>query len=173
MKSALTAIAFLFSLISLTLGLLLWNHLGRPMRFEGSSRGGNFGSVLADGANSPKGVVEIVMRVRTASKPLGLGDAGLLDPAYRAYFRFHKDEIFKTLEVVETSESGDYGIAFYRYSIGTNIVRRAIWCGKVNGEWYWVPYTIDGYDKPTDEEWYEKMMEKKGEWEKGSVEKFL
>ena len=114
------------------------------------------------------------MRVRTASPPPGLGD-GWFYPAYQAYANFHKDEIFKTLEVVETSESGRYGIAFYRYSIGTNTVRRAIWCGKFNGEWYWVQYIndADGYDKPIDIKWYEKMKEKKEEWEQGSVEEFF
>jgi len=74
------------------------------------------------------------------------------------------------LEVVNVFESGDYGIAFFRYSIGADIFREAYWTGKVNGRWYWIPYLSEYSDnKPKDEEWLKKMTKKKEIWEEASA----
>src|ERR1043165_3034128 len=52
-----------------------------------------------------------------------------------AYFvRKHKDEVLRTLEIVEEVEvQKDVILLFYRYSIGTDIVKKTLYMRKMDG----------------------------------------
>jgi hypothetical protein len=76
----------------------------------------------------------------------------------------------RSLEVVDVSESGDHAIAFFRYSIGTEVFRDACWAGKVDGRWYLIANLSEySSDKPKDAEWFKKMLERRQKWEKESA----
>ena len=49
--------------------------------------------------------------------------------------RQHRDEMLRTLEVVETAELDSMAASFTRYSIGANIYRKVVWLRKVDGQW--------------------------------------
>jgi hypothetical protein len=51
------------------------------------------------------------------------------------FLRLHRDEMLKTLEVVETAETSNVAVGFVRYSIGATVYRDAIWMRKVDGQW--------------------------------------
>ena len=112
------------------------------------------------GAETPRDVVAKYLSAIANSKVV----------ASNAYWASHYEEIMKSLEIADFSESGNYGIVFFRFSIGSDIFRGAIWVYKVNGKWYRSsdPYSFLG-PKPTDKEWVEKMQAKKEEWEKNSA----
>ena len=146
MKSILPITAIVSSLLALA--LVVWNHLNPP-RWKADF-----------GANTPEDVVPGVLRLLTDDVRL---------QASQAHKATHGSEIRKTLELVESSESGNHGIVFFRYSIGTDIFREAYWVGKVDGKWYWMPNLHYADDEPADNEWFEKMKEKKKEWEDESA----
>jgi hypothetical protein len=66
----------------------------------------------------------------------------------RAYFvRKHRDEVLKTLEIVEEIEvQKDVVLIFYRYSIGTDIAKKTQYMRKMDG--VYVPYSkyFSSYD---------------------------
>ncbi len=94
-----------------------------------------------------------------------------------AFVQAHRDEMLKTLEVVETKESANIGVAFIRYSVGTKMYRKGIWMRKVDGNWrvcqsqYFSTYGDDPFKdgKPDDAK---KLIERVDEWEKGANEWF-
>ena len=146
MKAILPITAIVISLSALALGV--WNHLNPP-RWKADF-----------GANTPEDVVPAVLRILTDNVRI---------QAVQAHKAIHGSEILKTLELVESSDSGNHGIVFFRYSIGTDIYRETYWVGKVDGKWYWMPNLQYADDEPADAEWFEKMKEKKEEWEDESA----
>ncbi len=112
------------------------------------------------GASEPNQVIRAVYEILT--------DEACLE-ARQAHMAANRNEIMKTLEVTDTSESGDYGIVFYRYSIGSDIFRNAAWIAKVHNKWYWMPNLEYADTKPKDGTWFEQMKEKKDKWEKDSA----
>ncbi len=89
------------------------------------------------------------------------------------FFRAHREEIKKTLEVVEVMENGNLAIAFVRYSIGSDLYREVKWLRKVDSSW---TINLGYYSKYTDEEddpvlkgkmdWLKKVIDKKDAWER-------
>ena len=147
MKSILSVIALIMALVALAFSV--HTHMNPP-RWKADL-----------GASSPGGVVPNVMSILTDDVKL---------EASQAFRAAHRNEILTNLEIVDTSESGDHAIAFFRYSIGTDIFREAYWVGNVNGMWYWIPHLSEYSDnKPTDEEWLKRMMERKEKWEDESA----
>jgi hypothetical protein len=112
------------------------------------------------GAKEPAQVVHEVLDVITS-------DASI--QALQAHRVNNRDEILRTIEVAETSESGNYGIIFFRYSIGSDIFRQAYWITKINNKWYWMPNLEYAYSKPKDGEWFANMKRKKAKWESESA----
>jgi hypothetical protein len=51
------------------------------------------------------------------------------------FLRLHRDEMIKTLEVVETPETPNVAVAFVRYSIGATVYREAVWMRRIEGQW--------------------------------------
>jgi hypothetical protein len=52
-----------------------------------------------------------------------------------SFLRLHRDEMLKTLEVVEAVETTNVAVGFVRYSIGATVYRDAVWMRKVDGQW--------------------------------------
>jgi len=147
MKSVLSIVALIVALAALAISA--YTHMNPP-RWKHDL-----------GASNPGDVVGIVQSILTDDVKL---------QAVQAFRAAYRDQILRGLEVVEKSESGDFGIVFFRYSIGTDVFRQAYWLGKVNGKWYWIPHLSKYSDsKPADEQWFEKMIEKKEDWEKESA----
>lgn len=72
-------------------------------------------------------------------------------PVFNAQSQFkreHKDEILKTLEVVETAEipKQDITLVFYRYSVGTDFARSTAYFKEVDGKWYFYSKYFSSYD---------------------------
>lgn len=117
------------------------------------------------GASEPAQVPEKVMGILTDNIRLY---------ASQAYLAQNREEILKTLEIADVAISGDFGLVFFRYSIGSDIFREAYWTGKVDEKWYRI-YHLSKYSdsKPADASWFEEMESKKDKWEEGSaVRKF-
>ena len=113
------------------------------------------------GASTPEDAVRVVQDILTDDIKFEAG---------QAFLGANRDQILRGLEVVEKSESGDFGIVFFRYSIGTDIFREAYWLGKVDGKWYVIPHLSKrSNSKPADEAWFEQMLDKKDAWEKESA----
>lgn len=146
MKTVLPAIALILSIAALAISLL---QKVNPPRWKGDV-----------GASEPDQVVRAVFDILT-------DDARF--QAVQAYRVDNRDEILKTLEVAETSKSGDYGIVFFRYSIGSDIFREAYWIAKIHNKWYWMPNLEYADSKPKDGAWFEQMKEKKEKWEEESA----
>lgn len=51
------------------------------------------------------------------------------------FYRHNRNEISKTLEIVDVVECQRIGVAFMRYSIGTDIFREVVWFKKINDKW--------------------------------------
>ena len=91
----------------------------------------------------------------------------------------NRDEVLKTLEMVDFQQNGRIGIAFLRYSVGTNIFRTIQWVIEENKFWYLMisglsKYNADDYnDSEKFLEWVEKMYEKGEDWEKESAKMFF
>lgn len=67
----------------------------------------------------------------------------------KAYFTAkHKDEIIKTIEVVEkdTIPSKDFILVFYRYSVGADIVHKTTYMKQMEGKWYVHPAYFGSYE---------------------------
>ena len=67
----------------------------------------------------------------------------------KAYFTAkHKDEILKTIEVVEkdTIPGKDFILVFYRYSVGADIVHQTEYMKQMDGKWYIHPAYFASYD---------------------------
>ena len=147
MKSVLPVLALIVALAALAISA--YTHMNPPQWKR------DFG------ASKPEDVVGIVQSILTDDIKL---------QAAQAFRGANRDQILRGLEVVEKSESGDFGIVFFRYSIGTDIFREAYWLGKVDGKWYWIPHLSEYSDsKPADEAWFEKMVKKKETWEEESA----
>ncbi len=65
-----------------------------------------------------------------------------------SFLRLHREEMLKTLEVVETAETDSVAVGFVRYSIGATVYRDAVWMRRVDGQWRatWSQY-FSGYEK--------------------------
>lgn len=64
------------------------------------------------------------------------------------HLRKHKDEVIKNIEVVEEIEvQKDVVLIFYRYSIGTDVVKRTTYMKKIDG--LYLPYSkyFSSYDE--------------------------
>ena len=147
MKSALSIVALIVALSALAIST--YTHMNHP-RWKHDF-----------GASTPEDAVRVVQDIFTDDIKL---------QARQAFLGANRDQILRGLEVVEKSESGDFGIVFFRYSIGTDIFREAYWLGKVDGKWYLIPHLSEYSDsKPADEAWFEQMVEKKEAWEKESA----
>ncbi|MGI8600219.1 MAG: hypothetical protein ACR2KB_13275 [Chitinophagaceae bacterium] len=94
--------------------------------------------------------------------------------AYDARYYFlkkHKDEVLKTLEVVEEVEvQKDVVLIFYRYSIGTDIVKQTIYMRKIDGKYlpyskYYSSYEDDPFKNGKPDEG-KALLKKAEEWEK-------
>jgi len=70
------------------------------------------------------------------------GGSGDIMLAHARMFYLHRDEILKTLEIVETLEEGPFAYVMYRYSVGATICRDAHSFMQVEGSWFLVniPY---------------------------------
>ncbi len=98
----------------------------------------------------------------------------LSDPnAYdaRHYFlKKHRDEVIKTLEIVEEVEvQKDVVLIFYRYSIGTDIVKQTTYMRKIDGKYlpynkYYSSYDDDPFQNGKGDEG-KALIKKAGEWE--------
>ena len=91
-----------------------------------------------------------------------------------AFWRAHKTEISKTLEIVSTNAQGHYLLTLARYSVGDKVFRQGLWLKKVGDQWYIVPY-LSTY-APTPEiaqhlGWFEEANKKKDAWEKESADR--
>lgn len=67
----------------------------------------------------------------------------------KAYFTAkHKNEILKTIEVVEkdTIPGKDFILVFYRYSVGADIVHETAYMKQINSKWYIHPAYYSSYD---------------------------
>jgi len=84
----------------------------------------------------------------------GLPEDSFAKHAYQldryAFLRLHREEMLKTLEVVDTSQTDNIAVAFIRYSIGSTVYRDAVWMRKVDGRWLvcWKQYFSDYGDDP-------------------------
>ena len=95
----------------------------------------------------------------------------------KAYFNSkHKDEILKTIEVVQKdSISGkDIVLVYYRYSVGADIVRSTNYMKQIDGKWYihskyYSSYDDDPFGNGKGEEG-KKIIKKADDWEKESKE---
>lgn len=113
------------------------------------------------GVSEPAQVPEMVMSLLTDTVRLR---------ASQAYLAQNRVEILKTIDIADVSISGDFALVFFRYSIGSDIFRKAYWTGKVDGKWYWIDYLSKYSDsKPANTVWFEKMESKKKKWEEGSA----
>ena len=90
----------------------------------------------------------------------------------KAYFNSkHKDEILKTIEVVEkdTIPGKDIVLVFYRYSVGADIVHATSYMKQIDGKWYIHSKYYSSYDddpfkngKPTEGK---ALLDKSSKWE--------
>jgi hypothetical protein len=86
----------------------------------------------------------------------------------------HRDEMLKTLEVVETVEVETIAASFVRYSIGGDIYRQVRWLRKVDGAWYVSQrtyYSSFGDDPFNDgnPERAKQLLNRTNQWEKDSA----
>lgn len=90
------------------------------------------------------------------------------------FFHYNRNEILNTLEIIEIIEikEKDLAIAFTRFSIGTDIVRRGLWFHKINDSWGktqsdFFTYGAEsiGYKEKDDKVEFEELLEKKEKWE--------
>lgn len=90
------------------------------------------------------------------------------------FFKVNKEEILRTLEIVEKVfiEGTDLCVVFYRYSIGTQFKRGTRYFRQVNGRWtihdgfyhYSEYYTTDPFNNGRGLE-AKRLLEKIDEWE--------
>lgn len=146
MKTILPTIAIILSIAAIAISLL---QRVNPPRWKEDL-----------GTSEPEQVISAVFDILT-------DDARF--QAVQAHKVANRDEILKTLEVAETSVSGDYGIVFFRYSIGSDIFRDAYWTAKIRNKWYWMPNLEYADAKPKDGAWFEQMKEKKDKWKEESA----
>jgi hypothetical protein len=92
------------------------------------------------------------------------------------FLRIHRDEMVKSLEVVEIVETEKIAVALVRYSIGLSVYRDRVWMRRVDGRWfasvaYFSEYAEDpfGDGKPDEAKALIKRVEA---WEKASAEKW-
>lgn len=86
----------------------------------------------------------------------------------------HKDEILKTIEVVQKDSIPGKNIilVYYRYSVGADIVRNTNYMKQIDGKWYihskyYSSYDDDPFGNGKGEEG-KKIIKKADEWEKES-----
>ena len=90
-----------------------------------------------------------------------------------AFVRQHRDEMLRTLEIVEVVETEKMGAAFVRYSVGAHIYRKGIWMRKVDGSWrvlltqYISSFGDDPFRDGKPQE-AKKLIKRVEEWEKDS-----
>ena len=103
-----------------------------------------------------------------------LRDAENYQSAQAAYHSRHRHERFRTLEISETKQSGDFSAIFYRYSIGSDVFREFTWSTKIDGKWYMMTY-IGEYSAPNvkglDQTWFLEMNAKREQWVKNSAKR--
>jgi hypothetical protein len=95
----------------------------------------------------------------------------------RAVFQAkHKDEILKTIEVVQKDSipGKDIVLVYYRYSVGADIVRSTSYMKQIDGKWYvhskyYSSYEDDPFGNGKGEEG-KKILKKAEDWEKESNE---
>jgi hypothetical protein len=87
--------------------------------------------------------------------------------AQQAYRTKNRNEILETLEIADSQERGEWAIVFVRYSIGTDIHRKAHWLRQVDGAWYDDFYfrAEDVGSGTDDAEWFTEMSAKRNEWD--------
>ena len=90
----------------------------------------------------------------------------------------YREEILRTLEIVELNEENNIGIAFIRYSIGTKVFRTTEWLKKYDGK-YWCSgvlissYNFDDYGSPQGfESWLKSMERKESKWNAESAKRY-
>jgi len=95
----------------------------------------------------------------------------LTDDGY--FYSIHKDEIHKTLEIVEKDSipGKDFILVFFRYSVGAEVAHRSFYLKQIDGKWfihtsYYSSYQDDPYKNGKPEE-AKKMLAKVEDWEKG------
>ena len=89
------------------------------------------------------------------------------------YERTHRDEILKTLEIVRVEENIPFGMAFFRFSIGTVICRDSQAFHNLEGVWLptYIPHFSE-YSPPEKTihiehiDFLKKMDEESDEWKK-------
>ena len=93
------------------------------------------------------------------------------------FLRKHRDEMLKTLEVVETVETEKLAVSFVRYSVGTTVYRDSVWMRKFDGRWlisanqYFSEYGDDpfGDGKPDQAK---ALIKRVDAWEKETANKW-
>lgn len=66
------------------------------------------------------------------------------------FVRQHRDEMLKTLEVVDTVQTQNIAVGFVRYSIGATTYHDSVWMRKIDGQWRpaWNQYFSEYADDP-------------------------
>ena len=91
--------------------------------------------------------------------------------AEAAFLAKNSREILRTIEIVEVSESGGYAVVYFKYSIGADIYRETHYLMRLGSNWYPRFGSLKYADnKPDDEEWVKKMLDKIEKWVEGSAE---
>lgn len=81
----------------------------------------------------------------------------------------NSEEILETLDIADVSVAGDYAVAFYRYSIGTDIFRKSLPLRMVEGKWYSSHDWKYSSNPPSDEDWLSEVSSRIEEWEEQSA----
>lgn len=147
MKTVVSIVAFITSVVSISLSAYIYNDQSKWRVDMGSEK-----------------PADVVPKIKS-----WVFQGANLD-ASSAFQSAHAKEILNTLEVADTSISGDHGIVFVRYSVGTSIYREAWWVGKVQEKWYWIPHLSEySGSKPDDAQWFKETLNRKEKWEEESA----
>jgi hypothetical protein len=93
--------------------------------------------------------------------------------AFRQYLLDHRDEIEQTFKVVQVDSVRDYGVALYRFSIGSNIIRGNYEMARYDSLWHPASVYLGSDEKeslpPDILRRYEEIQEKRVEWMENST----
>jgi hypothetical protein len=93
--------------------------------------------------------------------------------AFRQYLLDHRDEIEQTFKVVQVDSVRDYGVALYRFSIASNIIRGNYEMARYDSLWYPTSVYLGSDEKeslpPDILRRFEAIKEKQVEWMENST----
>jgi hypothetical protein len=90
---------------------------------------------------------------------------------HQAFLRAHRDEMLKTLEIVDVTQTDKIAVAFVRYSVGSNVYREGVWMRRVDGRWrvcssqYFSSFGDDPFNDGKPDE-AKKLIKRLDDWEK-------